>query len=204
MGHRAVFLDRDGVLVRDVGPLTRADDIVLTPGVAPALSDLHRAGFALIVVSNQTVLARGLLDESAVIELQRQVEEQIAAAGGPTLSGFYFCPHHPQATRAELRTDCTCRKPAPGLLLRAATEHDISLADSFMIGDRVSDVVAGERAGCTTVQLTSGAHLAPPIEVTGGFEARAPDFIAATLAEAAAFVLTRTSGETRSPLGAAS
>jgi D-glycero-D-manno-heptose 1,7-bisphosphate phosphatase len=148
MSRRAVFLDRDGVLVRDVGPLTRADDIVLTPGVGPALSELHHAGFALLVVSNQTVLARGLLDENAVIELEREVERQILAAGGPKFGGFYFCPHHPRATRAELRTDCTCRKPAPGLLLRAAAEHGISLTESFMIGDRPSDVVAGFRAGC--------------------------------------------------------
>jgi len=189
MSRRAVFLDRDGVLVRDVGPLTRADDISLTPGVAPALSALEAAGFLLIVVSNQTVLARGLLEENAVMGLQRQVEEQIVSAGGPKLSGFYFCPHHPRATRAELRTDCACRKPAPGLLLQAAAEHDIALEQSFMLGDRPSDVVAGLRAGCTTVQLLSGAHEAAPIEVTGGFEARAPHYVARELREAASLVL---------------
>ena len=204
MSRRAIFLDRDGVLVRDVGPLTSAADIVLTPGVALGLAELARAGFRLIVVSNQTVVAKGLLDEDAVIALQGEIEAKIRAEGGPALDAFYFCPHHPRATRPELRTDCTCRKPAPGLLLRAAAEHDISLADSFMVGDRASDVVAGLRAGCTTIQLTTGAHLAPPIEVTGGFEARAPHHVAATLAEAAAFVLARTGAEPRSLLGAAS
>lgn len=200
MSRRAVFLDRDGVLVRDVGPLTRAEDIVLTPGVAPALSALAEAGFALIVVSNQTVVARGLLDEHAVTELQKQVEGRILAAGGPKLDGFYFCPHHPQATRADRRRECGCRKPAPGLLLQAAVEHGISLKRSFMVGDRPSDVVAGLRAGCTTIQVLTGAHAAAPIEVTGGFAPRPPQHVATDLPEAAAFVL----GQARQALGAAS
>lgn len=200
MSRRAVFLDRDGVLVRDVGPLTRADDIALTPGVAPALNELQQAGFALIVVSNQTVVARGLLEESAMIALQQRIEGQILAAGGPKLDGFYFCPHHPRATRPELRRDCGCRKPAPGLLLQAAVEHGISLKRSFMLGDRPSDVVAGLRAGCTTIQLLTGAHTAAPIEVTGGFELREPHHVVADLPEAAALVL----GRPRLALGAAS
>ena len=74
------------------------------------------------MVSNQTVVARGLLDEAAVIELEQQIEARIAAEGGPKLDAFYFCPHHPKATRVELRTDCTCRKPAPGLLFRFVME----------------------------------------------------------------------------------
>ncbi len=204
MSRRAVFLDRDGVLVRDVGPLTSAADIELTPGVAQGLAALSRAGFLLVVVSNQTVVARGLLDESAVIELQRQVEARIVAENGPALDAFYFCPHHPKATRVELRTECECRKPAPGLLLKAAAELDIALADSFMIGDRASDVVAGLRAGCTTIQLMTGAHLAPPIEVTGGFEARAPHHVAANVQQAAELVLRRTATDAPRALGAAS
>lgn len=200
MSRRAIFLDRDGVLVRDVGPLTSAADIVLTPGVAAALNDLRRAGFLLLVISNQTVVARGLLSEAEVTALEEQVEARILAAGGPRLNGFYFCPHHPHATRAELRRDCDCRKPAPGLLLRAAAEHRVSLAHSFMLGDRPSDVVAGRRAGCTTIQLLTGAHAAPPIEVTGGFEAQAPHHLAHDLPEAAAWVLACA----RPALGAAS
>lgn len=200
MLRRAVFLDRDGVLVRDVGPLTSAADIVLTPGVAEALSQLAAAGYLLLVVSNQTVVARGLLDEAAVSELQRQVEERIVAAGGPALDGFYFCPHHPQATQPEWRRDCGCRKPAPGLLIEAAARHRISLKQSYMIGDRQSDVVAGLRAGCTTIQVKTGAHSEPPIEVTGGFQAQPPHFLVKDLPEAAAVVLAGA----RSALGAAS
>ena len=204
MSRRAIFLDRDGVLVRDVGPLTSSADIVLTPGVAVALAQLARADFRLIVVSNQTVVARGLLDEGAVIELEREIEARIQAEGGPALDAFYFCPHHPKATRRELRADCACRKPAPGLLLRAAAEHDISLEGSFMIGDRASDIEAGLRAGCTTIQLTTGAHLAPAIEVTGGFEARPAHHVAASLPRAAAFVLGHSRDRRPASRGAAS
>ena len=200
MGQRAVFLDRDGVLVRDVGPLTSADDIVLTPGVADGLNQLKAAGFLLVVVSNQTVVARGLLNENAVMELQAQIQKRIANAGGPSLDDFLFCPHHPSATEAAYRRDCGCRKPASGLLLEAALKHGISLEQSFMIGDRPSDVAAGLRAGCTTIMLTTGAHTAPPIEVTGGFEARPPHHVAADLPDAAAIVL----GKALPRLGAAS
>ena len=200
MSQRAIFLDRDGVLVRDVGPLTSAHDIVLTPGVAAGLNQLAAAGFLLVVVSNQTVMARGLLNENAVIELQAQVEQRIVDAGGPELDDFLFCPHHPSATVPEFRRECGCRKPAPGLLLEAAVKHGISLKQSFMIGDRPSDVVAGLRAGCTTIQLTTGAHTAPPIEVTGGFEARPPHHVAKDLPDAAAIVL----GGALPRLGAAS
>lgn len=200
MSRRAVFLDRDGVLVRDVGPLTSADDIVLTPGVADGLNQLAAAGFLLVVVSNQTVVARGLLNENAVMELQAQVQRRIADAGGPALTDFLFCPHHPNATEPEHRRDCGCRKPAPGLLLEAALKHGISLKQSFMIGDRPSDVVAGLRAGCTTIQLTTGAHTAPPIEVSGGFDPRPPHHLAKDLPEAAAIVL----GKALPRMGAAS
>lgn len=200
MGRRAVFLDRDGVLVRDVGPLTSADDIVLTPGVASGLNQLAAAGFLLVVVSNQTVVARGLLNENAVIELQAQVEQRIVDAGGPELDDFLFCSHHPNASVPEYRRECGCRKPAAGLLLEAAVKHGISLKQSFMIGDRPSDVEAGLRAGCATIQLTTGAHTAPPIEVTGGFEVRPPHHLAKDLREAAAIVL----GKATSQLGAAS
>lgn len=191
--RHAVFLDRDGVLVRDAGPLTRASQIELLPGVAPALLALKRADFALIVVSNQTVVARGLLDEAGVIALQAAVERAIVEQGGPKLDAFYFCPHHPAASLPALRRDCACRKPAPGLLLRGAAEHDIALEHSFMLGDRPSDVAAGQRAGCATILLRSGAHGAPPIEVSGGFEVCEPDYEVDTLVEAAERVLSRPS-----------
>jgi D-glycero-D-manno-heptose 1,7-bisphosphate phosphatase len=189
--RRAVFLDRDGVLVRDQGPLTHASQIELLAGVAAALTALKRADFELIVVSNQTAVARGLLDAAGVIALQGEIERAIFAQGGPRLDGFYFCPHHPRASLPELRCDCECRKPAPGLLRQAAAERGIELERSFMVGDRPSDIVAGYRAGCSTILLRSGAHTAAPIEVSGGFELRRPDREADSLTEAADYVTSR-------------
>jgi D-glycero-D-manno-heptose 1,7-bisphosphate phosphatase len=190
MGRRAVLLDRDGVLVADVGPIARAAALQILPGVPEALSRLHRAGLALAVVTNQTVLARGLLDAAGLHALHAELERQLVALGGPPLERFYVCPHHPRATLPEYRQACECRKPRPGLLLRAARELDLDLEQSFAIGDRPSDVAAGRRAGCRTVLLTTGKHRDPPIESPESCGAELPpDRICADLAEAAEWIL---------------
>ncbi|MGE3856743.1 MAG: D-glycero-alpha-D-manno-heptose-1,7-bisphosphate 7-phosphatase [Dehalococcoidia bacterium] len=162
-GRPAVFLDRDGVLIEDRGLLLDAADGRLLPGAAEALSRLQRAGRVLVVVSNQAVIARGLRTEAQVRETQASIEAALVAAGGPRLDAFYLCPHHPEATDPAFRAACDCRKPRPGLLLRAAEAMGLDLAASVMIGDRVTDVLAGRAAGCRTVLLRSGAHEAPPI-----------------------------------------
>jgi D-glycero-D-manno-heptose 1,7-bisphosphate phosphatase len=164
--RRAVFLDRDGVLVEDAGLLTDPADIRILPGVPEALGRLRAAGFLLVVVSNQAVVARGLLDLAAMEALHREVETRLRAAGAPALDGFYYCPHHPHATLAAFRADCPCRKPRPGLLLRAAKDLELDLAGSFMVGDRPTDLLAGIRAGCRTVWVRTGQHLAEPIQTS--------------------------------------
>jgi D-glycero-D-manno-heptose 1,7-bisphosphate phosphatase len=189
MAVGAVFLDRDGVLVEDRGPLVDAAEIRVLPGVAAALRELRAAGHALFVVSNQTVVARGLLDEDGVRALQRDVERALADAGAPALDGFYFCPHHPRADVARYRGTCDCRKPSPGLIARACAEHGLDATASVMIGDRPSDVVAGARAGCRTVWVRTGRHHDAPIVVEGGFEAVTPDHACADLEAAAQWIL---------------
>ena len=186
---RAVFLDRDGVLVEDVGLMTRPGQIRLLPGVAGALALLKGAGFKLLVVSNQAVVARGLADEAEVRALQAEVEARLVLEGAPALDGFYFCPHHPNATLERYRMDCSCRKPRPGLLLQAAGEHGIDLAGSFMIGDRATDLVAGADAGCRTILVRTGQHDAPAIETSEPIRAIAPDFTCEGLPGAAAWLL---------------
>ncbi|MCB9554729.1 MAG: HAD family hydrolase [Deltaproteobacteria bacterium] len=161
--RRAVFLDRDGVLIVDRSPLLKAEQIELLPGVVEALCKLRAANFALVVVTNQTVVARGWASEAEVQHLQDTVADRIVAAGGPALDGMYFCPHHPHADLPAYRQVCQCRKPRPGMLLRAAAELEIDLRRSFMVGDRITDIVAGARADCRTVQVTTGYHDAPPI-----------------------------------------
>ncbi len=187
----AIMLDRDGVLIEDGGLLTGADQVRILPGVPEALAELKAAGFALLVVSNQPVVARGLLDEAGVLALQREVEARLLQAGAPALDGFYFCPHHPRATLPAYRQACPCRKPRPGMLLQAAAEHGIDLPASFMVGDRPTDLHAGARAGCRTIWVETGRHLAPLIETSEPLPPLRPDHVCADLAQAARWILAQ-------------
>lgn len=186
----AVFLDRDGVLVEDMHLLTRRELVRLLPGVPAALEGLSRAGFKLLVISNQTVVARGLASEEEVHQLQAHIEKAIQAAGGPSLDGFYFCPHHPKATLPRYRIICDCRKPRSALLRQAAMEHGIDLGTSFMVGDRITDVMAGQAAGCRTVQVQTGKHLEAPIQTSDEIHAQLqPTHVCADIAAAARWIL---------------
>lgn len=186
----AIFLDRDGVLIEDVHLLTDPGDIRVLEGVPQALRSLKEAGFQLIVVSNQTVVARGLVTEQEVCAINAEMEHLLEQAGGPRLDGFYFCPHHPNATLPAYRIACKCRKPRPGLLLRAAREHNLNLGASFVIGDRITDIIAGARAGCRTVLAQTGKHQEPPIETVEPLdESVQPDHICADLKAAAEWIL---------------
>ena len=188
--NRAVFLDRDGVIIEDLHLLTKRARIQLLDGVPQALVRLRRAGFALIVITNQTVVSRGLATEQDVIDLNAEIQSLIERAGGPYLDAFYFCPHHPNATLPAYRMDCECRKPRPGLLLRAAREHNLNLGASFVVGDRITDIIAGARAGCRTVLVQTGKHQLPPIETVEPLdESVQPDHVCANLGEAARWIL---------------
>jgi D-glycero-D-manno-heptose 1,7-bisphosphate phosphatase len=164
MPHPAIFLDRDGVLVADTGLLTRAEDFKILPGVPEAMRTLKEAGFKLVVVTNQAVVARGMISEQDLDALHAQLQNQLVAAGAPAWDALYHCPHHPHANLPRYRCVCECRKPQPGMIRRAIQEQGLVAERSFLVGDRISDVMAGLRSGCKTVWLTTGQHLAPPIE----------------------------------------
>ncbi len=166
MGKKAVFLDRDGVLVADNGFVTQVSQLEPISGMPLALQRLKQAGYLLIVVTNQAVVARGLLSESGLCELHKQMTRLFETAGAPAIDAIYACPHHPNATLPEYRMACRCRKPHPGLLLEAALEHQVDLKQSFMVGDRSTDILAGSAAGCRTVWVQTGCHLSPPIETS--------------------------------------
>ncbi len=186
---RAVFLDRDGVLVEDRGALTSTDHIRVLPGAASALRALHDAGWALVVVTNQPAVARGLLSTSEVWSLQHAIERELHDAGAPALDGFYFCPHHPRANLAAYRKSCDCRKPSAGMISEACQALGLDPSASVMVGDRPSDIAAGARAGCRTVWVQTGRHADPPIEVEGGFSTPAADHTCADLSAAARWIL---------------
>jgi D,D-heptose 1,7-bisphosphate phosphatase len=173
VGAKAVFLDKDGTLVRDVPFNDDPAKVSLLPGVGAGLRQLAEAGFALIVVTNQSGLARGLMTEPGMRATMRRMSELLAAER-VSLHGIYVCPHHPAGVVPGLRTECDCRKPRTGLLRLAAAQHDIDFAESWLVGDILDDVEAGGRAGCRTVLLTGGetewldgAYRTPDAIVTG-------------------------------------
>lgn len=144
--RKAVFLDRDGVINLDRAYVHRWDEFEFVPGAVDAMRRLREAGYVLIVVTNQSGLARGMYTEAQYQELTRRMCEALAAAGAG-VEAVYHCPHHPKGTVSALAVDCDCRKPEPGMVLRAAREHGLSLAQSFMVGDKPSDIEAARAAG---------------------------------------------------------
>jgi D-glycero-D-manno-heptose 1,7-bisphosphate phosphatase len=189
--RRAVFLDRDGVLVHDDGFLLREEQIRLMESVAPALRSLKAAGMMLAVVSNQATVARGLVSEREVERLNESIADRIQQDGGPRPDASYFCPHHPDADVEEYRVICSCRKPRPGMILRAAEEHEIDPRRSFLVGDRMSDIAAGAAAGCRTVLVTCGRHDAPPIVAVDPPSESQPDHVCADLPSACRWILSQ-------------
>jgi D-glycero-D-manno-heptose 1,7-bisphosphate phosphatase len=159
----ALFLDRDGVLVHDVGLITREEQLVFSPDVPAALARAARLGLALVVVTNQTVMARGLCSEAELEALHAALERALTGRGAPAFARVYVCPHHPHAQVERYRVACDCRKPQPGLLLRAARELSLDLSRSFLIGDRASDVAAARACGVTPLLLEGPESGARPI-----------------------------------------
>jgi D-glycero-D-manno-heptose 1,7-bisphosphate phosphatase len=152
---QAVFLDKDGTLIEDVPYNVDPGRIRLAPRAEEGLRLLHAAGYRLIVISNQSGVARGLFPEEALVAVEQRLRGLLAEAGVPLLA-FYYCPHHPEGIVPDLAVACACRKPEPGMILRAASEHGIDLARSWFIGDILDDVEAGRRAGCATVLIDNG------------------------------------------------
>jgi D-glycero-D-manno-heptose 1,7-bisphosphate phosphatase len=148
--RRAVFLDRDGTLIREVGYLRRMEDVAVLPGAAEALRRLGEAGFLRLVVTNQSGVARKYVTREFVDRVNETVRDSLQRGGGD-VEGFYVCPHHP-----EYGSRCSCRKPDVGLLLRAAEEWDIEFPSSWVVGDKVEDVELARRAGCRSALVRTG------------------------------------------------
>lgn len=164
--HPAVFLDRDGTINVEKDYLFRVEDFAFIPGVPESIRVLKEAGYLVIVVTNQSGVARGYYSLDDVAKLHSHIQEQLAAMG-TQVDAFYVCPHHPTEGFGVFRCDCDCRKGAPGMLLQAAAEHNIDMKRSYIVGDKLADVEAGERAGCMPILVLTGhgsseaAKLAP-------------------------------------------
>jgi D,D-heptose 1,7-bisphosphate phosphatase len=171
---RAVFLDRDGTIARDVNYCRRVEDFKLLPTVSRAIRLLNENHFKVVVITNQSGIARGFFTEEVLHQINLHMEQELAR-GRARLDAVYYCPHHPD-------DGCQCRKPQPGLLFKAAAQLGVSLKDSFMVGDKDKDVEAGRAAGCRSVLVTTGPDDYREINVPC-------DYVAGNLLQAARWII---------------
>lgn len=178
---RAIFLDKDGTLVHDVPYNVDPDLLVLSERAAEGLQLFRRLGYKLFVASNQAGIAKGLFSEAALQPVQVRLAA-LFSQQQTVMDGFYYCPHHPDGIVSRYAINCNCRKPMPGLLLQAAREHGIALRHSWMIGDILHDVEAGNRAGCRTVLINNGNETEWELSALRTPDLVMPDLYAAALA----------------------
>ncbi len=188
-GRPAVFMDRDGCLIEEMGYINHPSRVRLLPRTPAAVARLNRAGIAAVMATNQAGIARDYFSEETLEAVNAEVERQLGDQGA-RLDALYVCTHHPTAGQAPYRDACGCRKPKPGLLLRAAAEMNLDLSRAVMIGDKPSDVAAGQAAGVSTVLVLTGYG-------RGEWEYRrhewtlAPDHVAEDLFDAVEWALAR-------------
>ena len=153
--ERAVFLDRDGTIIEEVGYLDRPERVEFFPWTIDAIRVLNRAGLAVVLVSNQSGIARGFFTEAVVEDVHRRISGMLAA-GGARIDAYYYCPHHPDGRIPDLAKVCDCRKPARGLVDRAVTEFGVDPHRSFVVGDRWLDVGLARTVGAKGVLVRTG------------------------------------------------
>jgi D-glycero-D-manno-heptose 1,7-bisphosphate phosphatase len=180
-----VFLDRDGTIIEESGYLDRLDRMYVFPYTVDAVRALNRAGLAVVVVTNQAGIARGIVREPFVAEAHRAISEKLAA-GGARVDAYYYCPHYRTGVVAEYVKACDCRKPGPGMLHRAAADLGLDLTRSFVVGDRWHDIGAGRAVGARGVLVRTGLGREEEANPEAGVQA---DQVVDTLADAAAWIL---------------
>lgn len=186
MGKRAIFLDRDGVINVEKNFVLSPGEIELYPFSAGAIKKLNNSGYLVVVVTNQSAVARNYITIEQLNAIHNELREQLRKEGA-CLDGIYFCPHlgklDGEEGNSEYIIDCKCRKPEPGMFFRAAEEFDIDLKQSYIIGDSERDIVAGKKAGCTTIGVKTGKAMRGMKD--------SPDYIFNDLSEAVGFILGR-------------
>ncbi|HEY2726774.1 MAG TPA: HAD family hydrolase [Parafilimonas sp.] len=181
--RKAVFIDRDGTLIKDIPYNADTALIKLESYAAEMLQSLKRKNFLLIVISNQSGVARGFFSEADVNKMHETIQQKLSAYN-IQLDAFYYCPHLTDGTIKEYSIDCNCRKPKPGLIYKAAKDFDINLNKSWMIGDILNDVEAGKTAGCKTILINNGNETEWILNIQ-----RTPDYEAKNLEDAAQIIL---------------
>ena len=155
MAQAAIFLDRDGTINEDIGYVSSPDELNVYPFAAQAVRLINEAGLKVIIITNQSAVARRLCDERTLAAIHERLTKELALDGAH-VDAIYYCPHHPHVGDAPYRRDCECRKPRPGLLWQAAREHDIDLSVSYVVGDKASDMNLAENAGARGALVLTG------------------------------------------------
>ena len=178
--RKAVFIDRDGVLNEDPGFLHEIDKLKFYPGIIDTLVELSKTDYLIVIVTNQPGIGRGIYSETEYKKFENAYMDELGriSKNRIRIDRIYYCPHHPTKGIGKYKTICKCRKPAPGMLKRAAEEYDIDFFHSYMIGDKRSDIQAGKAVGCKTVLVRTGCG-----GKGGDFESVEPDYILDSLAE---------------------
>ena len=189
MPSKAVFLDRDGTLNEDPGYLGNPEEVKLYPGTGQVLFKLKKSGYFLIVISNQSGIARGLISESDVINVNNKINELLSEFD-VQIDAFYFCPTHPDFNSDE---ECKCRKPSPELVFSAAREFNIDLSKSFFIGDSVSDILCGFNSDLKSILVKTGNGV-EALSILQK-ENKIPSFVAENISDAGNYILQKFSGE---------
>ncbi|MCK9364403.1 MAG: HAD family hydrolase [Syntrophales bacterium] len=196
----AIFLDRDGTINEEVGYLDQPEKLRMIPGAARAIRLINKSGLKAIVVTNQSGVARGFFDEAMVAAIHEKMQKFLEAKGA-WIDRFYYCPHHPTDGMGSYLQECSCRKPAPGMLLRAAEELALSLNDSYIIGDTLKDIEAGGRAGVPGVLVQTGYGAESAAALAGFDREKAgvyhPVYVATTLEEAVRWIIADQGREKR-------
>ena len=186
MSRPAVFLDRDGTLIEDVGYVDRLERLLFYPWSLEAVRLLRRAGFAVVIVTNQAGVARGFVREQTVIEVFEAIQERLAAVG-EQLDGHYYCPHLADAPVEAYRCECSCHKPRPGMVEQAVAALDVDLSLSFVIGDRWTDIQLARSVGVKAILVKTGYGVTQLADSPPG---EAPDAVFGNLLEAVGWVLS--------------
>ena len=189
--RKAVFLDRDGTLNVEKGYIRDIDQVEMYPGAAGAVRLLNKAGILAILVTNQTGAARGFYGIEHVHGLNNKVQELLKDGAGARLDAMYYCPHYADGIVAEFTRACDCRKPAPGMILQAARDFkNIDLANSYVVGDKATDITFARNGGCRAVLVRTGYG---EQVLAGGYQALVaqPEKVCADIAEAVAYILSQ-------------
>lgn len=187
MAKKAAFIDRDGTINIDAGYINHPDRFIIYPFALQAMKMLANNGYDIVIITNQAGLSNGYFTEETMDKIHQKLFKACQHAG-IEISGLYYCPHSPSAKVEKYKADCDCRKPKPGLLFRAAKELGIDLKESFMIGDKYSDIMAGKNAGCKTILVKTGYGEGELAQNREKWK-EAPDFIAEDLLCAARRIL---------------